>query len=71
MNTQEIDEHFEFLDGIQKAQMIVLRALLREQPELKEKIAAYAAQLEANPPAEGLSEIQLSAMKTHLQALTR
>lgn len=71
MTDLELNEHLEFVDGIQKAQMLVLRLLLREQPHLKVKLQQYAEQLESNPPAEGLSSLQLQAMKTHLLGLTQ
>jgi hypothetical protein len=71
VNAKELAEHLEFLDGIQKAQMLVLRALLRQQPELKEKLNLYATQLDSNPPAQDMSTIQLEAMQTHLLALTQ
>jgi hypothetical protein len=71
MTNAELSEHLEFVDGIQKAQMLVLRLLLREQPSLKVKLQQYVEQLESNPPAEGLSSIQLQAMKTHLLQLSQ
>lgn len=71
MTDAELSEHLEFVDGMQKAQMLVLRLLLREQPALRIKLEQYAEQLESKPPAEGLSTIQLQAMKTHLHQLSQ
>jgi len=63
-------EHFESMDGAMKAHMLVLRALLREQPALKTKLNAYAMQLKSNPPANKLSDIQLKSMEAELLAIT-
>lgn len=71
MTNAELNEHLEFIDGIQKAQMVVLRLLLREQSALKTKLGQYAEQLDLNPPAEGLTQIQLQAMKDHLLSLSQ
>ena len=71
MTDIELNEHLEWLDGIQKAQMVVLRLLLRDQPSLKNKLQQYAEQLESNPPAENLSSIQLQSMKSHLLGLSQ
>ena len=71
MTDAELNEHLEFVDGVQKAQMVALRFLLREQPALKDKLRQFAEQLQSNPPAEGLSEIQLQSMKEHLLGLTQ
>lgn len=71
MTDIELSEHLEFMDGIQKAQMVVLRLLLREQPALKSKLSQYAGQLDLNPPTEGLTQIQLQAMKAHLLSLSQ
>jgi hypothetical protein len=71
MTDAELNRHLEFVDGIQKAQMLAIRLLLRDQPTLKAQLHQYAEQLELNPPAEDLSEIQLQAMKTHLLGLSQ
>jgi hypothetical protein len=71
MTETELKEHLEFVDGIQKAQMLVLRLLLREMPHLKIKLQQYAEQMDSNPPAEDLSLIQLDAMKKHLLGLSQ
>lgn len=71
MTDTELSEHLEFMDGIQKAQMVVLRLLLREQPALKTKLEQYADQLDLNPSTEGLTQIQLQAMKAHLLTLSQ
>lgn len=71
MTEAELNEHLESIDGIQKAQMLVLRLLLREQPSLKTKLQQYANQLESNPPSEDLSSIQIQAMKRHLLGISQ
>lgn len=71
MTEAELKEHLEFVDGLQKAQMLVLRLLLREQPHLKVELRQYAEQMELNPPAEDISSIQLQAMKDHLLGLSK
>jgi hypothetical protein len=71
MTEKELREHLDFVDGVQKAQMLVLRLLLREQPSLKTILRQYADQLDVNPPAEDLTSIQLEAMKIHLLGLSK
>jgi hypothetical protein len=71
MTDVELKEHFEFIDGIQKAQMLVLRLLLREQPNLQDKLQQYAEKLESNPVGEDLTTIQIQAMKAHLLQLSQ
>ena len=70
MTEQELREHLDFIDGIQKAQMLVLRQLLRENAELKNKVRRYAEQLDENLLNASLSEVQLGAMKTHMLELS-
>ncbi|CAM2789393.1 hypothetical protein [Janthinobacterium lividum] len=70
MTEQELREHLDFIDGIQKAQMLVLRELLRENAELKSKVRRYAEQLDENPLNASLSDVQLGAMKTHMLGLS-
>ena len=70
MTEQELREHLDFIDGIQKAQMLVLRQLLRENAELKNKVRRYAEQLDENPLSASLSEVQLGTMKTHMLELS-
>jgi hypothetical protein len=65
----EIREHLEFLDGVQKAQLVVLRLLLREQTDMKTAIKQYAEQIEVHPPAADLTAIQVRSMKQHLLML--
>ena len=71
MTDAELSKHLEFMDGIQKAQMLVLRLLLREQPALKTKLEQYADQLDLNSSTEGLTQIQFHAMKAHLLTLSQ
>ena len=69
MTDKEIREHLEFLDGVQKAQLVVLRLLLREQTDMRTAIKQYAQQIEANPPAPDMTGIQVRSMKQHLLML--
>ena len=71
MNEVDLKMHLDFVDGVQKAHMLVLRAFLIDQPEVREKINRYAEQLARNPPADGLSKEQLHAMQTTLLQLTQ
>lgn len=71
MTDTELAQHLEFVDGIQKAQMVALRVLLRELPNVKVQLQQYAEQLREQSVAEDLSEIQLEAMQTHLLSLAR
>ena len=70
MTEQELREHFDFIDGIQKAQMLVLRLLLRESDTLKAKVRQYAEQLDENPLSPELSAVQLGSMKKHMLLLS-
>jgi len=70
MTETELREHLDFIDGVQKAQMLVLRQLLRENAELKAKLRQYAEQLDENPLSSSLSAMQLEAMRTHMLGLS-
>ena len=69
MTEKETKEHLEFVDGIQKAQLVVLRLLLQQQPAMKAAIQEYAQQLDLNPPGPDLTAIQLRSMREHLLIL--
>ncbi len=71
MTNDELTKHLEFVDGVQKAQMVALRALLRDRIEIKGMLKSYAEQLESNPSTEDLTSIQLGAMKEHLLGLSK
>jgi hypothetical protein len=71
MTTIEIKEHMEFIDGIQKAQMLTLRLILREMPNLKQKLEQYAIQMDPVNIAGDLTLIQFDAMKKHLLELSK
>lgn len=71
MTDAQLDEHLEFVDGVQKAQMLVLRLLLRDRPELKTLLGQYAEQMNSNPPADDLSSIQVETVKAHLLSLSK
>jgi hypothetical protein len=70
MTEVEIKEHFDFIDGVQKAQMLVLRSLLSQVPDAQQVWNRYAATLESQDFFQGLSEIQQSAMQRHLKIYT-
>lgn len=70
MTEQELRERLDFIDGIQKAQMLVLRQLLRENATLKAKVKQYAEQLDDNPLSSALSAAQLDGMKSHMLGLS-
>ena len=71
MTEEELREHLDFVDGVQKAQMVVLRLLLREQPSLKTIVGQYAQNLDESPLAAELTPIQLDAMREHLLRLSK
>lgn len=67
MTETEMKEHFDFIDGVQKAQMLVLRSLLGQAPDAQQALNRYAATLESQEFFQGLSEIQQNAMQRHLK----
>lgn len=71
MTETEIREHFDFIDGVQKAQMLVLRMLLSQAPDAQRMLNNYAATLEGQEFFQGLSEIQQSALQRHLKLYTK
>jgi len=71
MTEEELRVHLDFVDGIQKAQMVVLRLLLREQPSLRTTVWQYAENLDNSPLAAELTPTQLDAMKSHLLGLSK
>jgi hypothetical protein len=71
MTETEILEHFDFIDGVQKAQMLVLRMLLSQAPDAQRMLDNYAAALEGQEFFQRLSEIQQSAVQGHLKLYTK
>lgn len=69
MTETEIREHFEFIDGTQKAQMLVLRSLLRQAPDARAVLQRYASTLQEQEFFLELSPIQQDAMLRHLKSL--
>ena len=67
---QNVIDHFEYIDGVAKAQLLVLRALLRKNPDLAQQINDYANKIESADENMGLSQIQLKAMVDTLKQLT-
>lgn len=47
MTNAEIHEHICAIDGVQKAQLVALRALLRSAPEAQERLRRYVEHLQA------------------------
>lgn len=71
MTETDIREHFDFIDGVQKAQMLVLRMLLSQAPDAQRLLDNYAAALEGQEFFQSLSEIQQSAIQKHLKLYTK
>jgi len=71
MTETEIHEHFDFIDGVQKAQMLVLRMLLSQAPDAQRMLNNYVAALEGQEFFQGLSEIQKGALQGHLRLYTK
>jgi hypothetical protein len=69
MTDQELSDHLEYVDGIQKAQMVALRLLLTKLPDIKNILRDKATQLPGSMPTQ-LSDVQLNAMRSHLALLT-
>lgn len=67
MTSEELTSHLEFVDGIQKAQSLVLRALLRHQPTVMDQLQKYALDMEAQEFFQSLTVEQQRAMKAALQ----
>ena len=71
MTNTEIMEQFQFIDGVQKAQMLALRALLRQAPDVQTQLQKYAAVLGEQEFFLELDAIQQEAMMQHLNDLVR
>jgi hypothetical protein len=46
MTESEISDQFDFIDGTQKAQMLVLKSLLAQMPDAKAVLQRYASTLQ-------------------------
>ncbi|MDD5389168.1 MAG: hypothetical protein PHD37_07495 [Gallionellaceae bacterium] len=69
MTNEELIAHFEYIDGVQKAQSLVLRALLRQQPAVMSQLQNYLSHLESQAVYHGLTNEQQQAMKSALNGL--
>lgn len=67
MTNEELTAHLEFVDGIQKAQSLVLRALLKHQPTVMDQLQNYAFHMETQEFFQSLTVEQQRAMKATLQ----
>jgi siroheme synthase len=67
MTSEELTAHLEFVDGIQKAQSLVLRALLRHQPTVMDQLQKYALHMETQEFFQILTVEQQRSMKAALQ----
>lgn len=69
MNNEELQAHLEFVDGVQKAQLLVLRALLKQQPGVVDQLRNYMTYMETQEVYADLSPEQLRAMRQTLGSL--
>ncbi|MNR15220.1 hypothetical protein D3C85_1317410 [compost metagenome] len=69
MTNDELATHLEYIDGVQKAQSLVLRALLRQQPTVMKQLKDYLPHLELQEIYVDLSDEQQRAMKTSLELI--
>ncbi|MBV7523150.1 hypothetical protein KW834_01815 [Pseudomonas sp. PDM29] len=67
MTNEELTAHLEFIDGVQKAQSLVLRALLKHQPSVMDQLQKYALHMETQEFFQSLTVEQQRAMKATLQ----
>ena len=67
MTNEELTGHLEFVDGVQKAQSLVLRALLKHQPSVMDQLQKYALHMETQEFFQSLTVEQQRAMKATLQ----
>jgi hypothetical protein len=69
MTNEELLAHLEYIDGVQKAQSLVLRALLRQQPAVISQLQDYLSHLESQTIYHDLTNEQQQAMKATLNSL--
>lgn len=69
MTNEELTAHLEYVDGVQKAHSLVLRALLRQQPTVTNQLQDYLPHLKAQEIYVDLSDEQQRAMKATLELL--
>ncbi len=69
MTNEELAAHLEYVDGIQKAQNIVLRALLRQQPTVLTQVQNYIPHLESQDFYQELTDEQQRAMMATLELI--
>lgn len=67
MTNEELTAHLEFIDGVQKAQSLVLRALLKHQPSVMDQLQQYALHMETQQFFQSLTVEQQRAMNATLQ----
>lgn len=70
MTEKEMLEHFDYIDGIQKAQMLVIRLLVKQNPKIAEQLRGYLLNADANGWHDNLSQIQREAMENYIADLT-
>ncbi|MNG33261.1 hypothetical protein D3C84_1194740 [compost metagenome] len=67
MTNEELTAHLEFIDGVQKAQSLVLRTLLKHQPSVMDQLQKYALHMETQEFFQSLTVEQQRAMNATLQ----
>ncbi len=70
MTEKEMLEHFDYIDGIQKAQMLVIRLLVKQNPKISEQLKSYLLNADANGWHDNLSQVQREAMENYIADLT-
>jgi hypothetical protein len=69
MTEKEMLDHFDYIDGIQKAQMLVVRLLVKQNPKIAEQLGDYLLNADANGWHDDLSKIQREAMENYISNL--
>lgn len=69
MTNEELAAHLNYIDGVQKAQNIALRALLRQQPAAMTQVQNYIPYLESQDFYQDLTDEQQRAMKATLELI--
>lgn len=71
MTDAEVHERLRAVDGVQKAQLVVLRALLRASPDALSRIQGYAEHLQATGGDPNLEKEVNDALIATLLQLAR
>ena len=71
MTDDEVHERIRTIDGVQKAQLVVLRALLRSSPDALSRVQGYADHLQSTGGDPSLEKDVNDALIATLLQLSR